>query len=222
MNKSQQVTMYNRNYGGFDYVRILIKGYLWVSGILTFVFSTYLFFFFSEVSTKWILIIYSITLIFAPSFVLFAWISDWFLKRKYKKRILSKKPYSELEKIGFTKRAVKTNHNSLKDYVLFGEMNGCQIIFDIYVRTPKIVEFSVYGLTDHLNSKEYLQKAKEYDYLNIDFTRYSFTKQIDTRKEKLNSIQELEKILTELTHIAKKEKYEPIPITEAKPVGNNV
>ena len=202
--------------------RFLIKGYLWISGILTFGFSTYLFFFFSEVSTKWILIIYSITLIFAPLFVLFAWISDWFLKRKYKKRILSKKPYSELGKIGFTKRAVKTNHNSLKDYVLFGEINGCQITFDIYVRTPKIVEFSIYGLTDHLNSKEYLQKAKEYDYSNIDFTRYSFTKQIDTRKEKLNSIQELEKILMELTHIAKKEKYEPIPITEIKPVGNNV
>jgi hypothetical protein len=47
-------------------------------------------------------------------------------------------------------------------------------------------------------------------------------KKIDTRKEKLNSIQELEKILTELTHIVKKEKYEPIPITEIKPVGNTV
>lgn len=202
--------------------RFLIKGYLWISGILTFGFSTYLFFFFSEVSIKWILIIYSITLIFAPLFVLFAWISDWFLKRKHKKRILSKKPYSELDKIGFTKRAVKTNHNSLKDYVLFGEINGCQITFDIYVRTPKIVKFSIYGLTDHLSSKEYLQKAKEYDYSNIDFSRYAFSKSIDTRKEKLKSIQELEKILVELTHIVKKEKYEPIPITEIKPVGNTV
>lgn len=200
----------------------LIKGYLWISGILTFGFSVYLFFFFSEVPTKWILIVYSITSIFAPLFVLFAWISDWFLKRKYIKKILSKKPYSELEKIGFTKRAIKTNHNSLKDYALLGEINGCQIIFDIYVREPKIAEFSIYGLTNHLKSKEYLQKAKEYDYSNIDFSRYSFTKKIDTRKEKLNSIQELEKILTELTHIVKKEKYEPIPITEIKPVGNTV
>ncbi|WP_409446064.1 hypothetical protein [Mariniflexile rhizosphaerae] len=166
--------------------------------------------------------IYSITLFFAPTFVLFAWISDWFRKRRYKNRILSKKPYSDLEKIGFNKRAIKTNHNSLKDYVLFGEINGCQITFDIDIYKPRIAEFAIYGLTNNLNSKDYLQKAQEYDYSNIDFTRYSFTKKIDTRKEKLNSIQELEKILTELTHIVKKEKYEPIPITEAKPVGNTL
>ena len=67
-----------------------------------------------------------------------------------------------------------------------------------------------------------MQKAKEYDYSNIDFSRYAFSKSIDTRKEKLKSIQELEKILVELTHIVKKEKYEPIPITEIKPVGNTV
>ncbi|KAB1155927.1 hypothetical protein F7018_11500 [Tenacibaculum aiptasiae] len=201
--------------------RFLIKGYLWISGILTFGFSTYLFFFFSEVSIKWILIIYSITLIFAPSFVLSAWISDWFLKRKHKKRILSKKPYSDLDKIGFTQRAIKANHNSLKDYVLLGEINGYQIIFDIYVRTPKIVEFSIYGLTNHLNNNEYLQKAKEYAYFNINFSRYAFTKNIDTRKENLKSIQELEKILIELTHIAKKEKLELIPITKITRNGNS-
>mgnify|MGYP003653325760 CR=1 FL=1 len=202
--------------------KFLIKGYLWISGILTFGFSTYLIFFFSKVPTKWILIIYSITLIFAPFIVLFAWISDWFRKRKYKNRILSERPYSELEKIGFTKRTVKTNHNSLKDYVSFTEINDCHITFDISIYKPKIAEFTIYGMTKHLNSKDYLQKAKEFDYLNIDFTRYSFTKKIDVRKEKLNSIQELEKILTELTHIAKKEKYEAIPVTEVKPVGNNV
>jgi len=200
----------------------LIKGYLWISGILTFGFSIYLYFFHSEVSTKWILIIYALTLIVLPLFVLSAWISDWFRKRKYKKRILTKKPYSELEKIGFIKKAIKPNHNSLVDYVQFAEINGCEITFDINIRKPKTAEFSIYGLTNHLNSKEYLQKAKEYDYSNIDFSRYSFTKKIDTKKEKLNSIQELEKILTELTHIVKKEKYEPIPITETKPVGNTV
>ena len=200
----------------------LIKGYLWISGILTFGFTTYLFFFHSKVSTKWILIIYTLTLIVLPLFVLSAWISDWFRKRRYKKLILTKKPYSELEKIGFTKKTIKTNHNSLVDYVQFAKINGCEIIFDINIRKPKIAEFSIYGLTNHLSSKEYLQKAKEYDYSNIDFSRYSFTKSIDTRKEKLNSIQQLEKILTELTHIVKKEKYEPIPITETKPVGNTV
>ncbi len=200
----------------------LIKGYLWISGILTFGFSTFLFFFHSEVSIKWVFIIYTLTLIVLPLFVLFTWISDWFRKRKYKKRILTKKPYSELEKIGFTKKAIKTNHNSLVDYVQFAEINGCEIIFDINITKPNIAEFSVYGLTNHLNSKEYLQKAKEYDYSNIDFSRYSFTKSIDTKKEKLNSIQQLEKILTELTHFVKKEKYEPIPITETKPVGSTI
>ncbi|TYC14754.1 hypothetical protein ES677_05080 [Bizionia gelidisalsuginis] len=202
--------------------KFLINGYLWISGILSIGFSVYLFFFYSEVSSKWILIIYSLTLIVLPLFILSVWISDWFRKRRYKKRILTKKPYSELEKIGFTKKTIKTNHNSLVDYVQFAEINGSEIIFDINIRKPKIAEFSIYGLTNHLNSKEYLQKAKELDYLKIDFSRYAFTKSIDTKKEKLNSIQELEKILMELTHIAKKEKYEPISITETKPVSNTV
>jgi hypothetical protein len=200
----------------------LIKSYLWISGILSGGFSIYLFFFFSEVPINWILIIYTITLVFGPALVIIAWISDWFRKRRYKNRILTQRPYSELKKIGFTKKVIKPNHNSLVDYVMFTEINGCQVAFDINIRTPKVAEFSIYGLTNHINSKDYWKKAKEYDTLNIDFSRYAFTKRIHTKKQKLNSIQELEKLIIELTHIAKKERYEPIPITEIFPAATTV
>jgi len=70
---------------------------------------------------------------------------------------------------------------------------------------------------------------KELKSFNIDFNSYGFTKMINTRREKLISVQQLEKALVEFTHIVKRLKYEPIPITllhkveaEKKPVGNNV
>ena len=167
----------------------LIKEYLWISGILTCGFSIYLFFFFSEVSIKWILIVYSITLFFAPLLVLFGWISNAMNIRKHRKRILNKKPYTELEKIGFNKKAIKPNYNGLSDYILFGEINGYQITFDINISNPKIAEFIIYkpsGIID-----------------KIDFSKYTFSKKIDTSKEKLNSIQELETTLTEMTRLVK-------------------
>jgi hypothetical protein len=196
--------------------KFLIKGYLWISGILTIGFSIFLYLFYSEISANWIFIIYSLTLVVLPLIVLGTWTMDWFRKRKYKNRILTQKPYSELEKIGFNKKTIKPNHNSLVDYVTVAEINGCEIIFDIDINKSKIAEFHIYGFTNHLNNSEFSKKLDELKSFNIDFCYFGFTKKINTKNERLNSIQELEKTLTEFTHIVNKIKYEPIPITEWK------
>jgi hypothetical protein len=198
--------------------KFLIKGYLWISGILTIGFSIFLYFFHSEISANLIFIIYSLTLVVLPLIVIGTWTMDWFRKRKYKNRILTQKPYSELEKIGFNKKTIKPNHNSLVDYVAVAEINGCEMIFDIDINKSKIAEFQIYGFTNHLNSSEFSKKLAELKSHNIDFSYFGFTKKINIKQERLNSIQELEKILTEFTHIAKKIKYEPIPITEWKKI----
>jgi hypothetical protein len=198
--------------------KFLIKGYLWISGILTIGFSIYLYFFHSDISTNWIFIIYSLTVVVLPLIVVGTWTMDWFRKRKYKNRILNQKPYSELEKIGFNKKTIKPNHNSLVDYVTVAKINGCEMIFDIDINKSKIAEFQIYGFTNHLNNSEFSKKLDELKSHNIDFSYFGFTKKINTKKERLNSIQELEKVLTEFTHIVKKIKYEPIPITERKKI----
>jgi len=198
--------------------KFLIKGYLWISGILTIGFSIYLYFFHSDISNNWIFIIYSLTLVVLPLIVIGTWTMDWFRKRKFKNRILTQKPYSELEKIGFNKKTIKPNHNSLVDYVTVAEINGCEMIFDIDINKSKIAEFQIYGFTNHLNSSEFSNKFDELKSHNIDFRYFGFTKKINTKKERLNSIQELEKVLTEFTHIVKKIKHEPIPITEWKKI----
>ena len=192
----------------------LIKGYLWISGILTLGFSTFLFFFYSVISKRWILIIYTLTLIILPLFVLSAWISDWFRKRKHKNRILTQKPYSELKKIGFDKKTIESNHNGLVDYVSFACINDCEIIFDLEITRPKVAIFTIYAITDHLETEDFLTKMDELHYHNIKFRRYSFAREIKINKEKMNSIQKLEKELIEFTHIVKKIKYKPVPVTE--------
>lgn len=198
--------------------KFLIKSYLWISGILTIGFSIFLYFFHSEISANLIFIIYSLTLVVLPLIVIGTWTMDWFRKRKYKNRILTQKPYSELEKIGFNKKTIKPNHNSLVDYVAVAEINGCEMVFDIDINKSKIAEFQIYGFTNHLNSSEFSKKLAELKSHNIDFSYLGFTKKINTKKERLNTIQELEKILTEFTNIAKKIKYEPIPISEWKKI----
>ena len=109
----------------------IIKNWLWIGGIMTFGFSIYYFFFHKELKTELYISVAVLSIVFFPLITIGIWSYDWFKKRKYKKRILTKNPFSELEKIGFTKRIVKRNHNSLKDYVQYAEINGCEMIFDL-------------------------------------------------------------------------------------------
>jgi hypothetical protein len=194
--------------------KYLVKGYVWISGILTAGFSIYLFFFYNEVSIKWIFITYLLTLIILPLFVIGTWIFDWFRKRKHKDNILKKEPYSKLQTIGFTKKTTRKNHNGLVDIVPFAQFNGCELIFDIDRKNPNVVEFHIFGLTNHSNNSEFKQNLKDLKLYNIDFGYFGFAKEINTNKEQLNSIQELQHILTEFTEIVKKFNYNPIQVTE--------
>jgi len=187
----------------------LRKSFLWISGIGSALFSVFLFFFFAEVATKWIFIVYGI-----PLFIISAWSSDWFRKRRYKRKILSNKPYAELATIGFTNEILKANHNSLVDYVRVAEINGFHIMFDVNLSAPKTASFTIYGTIQDLDRKQYVQKAMDYTYKSIDFSSGSFTRMIHTKKEQVQSIQQLEKILTEFTHIVKQERFEPVSLID--------
>lgn len=191
----------------------LIKSYFWLSGILTSGFLLYLCFFYKEVPLYWIVILLILTIIILPIFVLSVWTYDWKRKRKYIKRIVMQNPYSELEKIGFNKKTIIKNHNSLSDYVPLGEINGIQIILNVDIRKSNVVEFTTYCNTFNLNSKQFAEKFNELKHKNIELSLATLTKKIDTKREKI-SIQNLEMMLSELTHIVKINRFEPIMITE--------
>ena len=193
----------------------LIKSYYWISGVLTTGFLLYLCFFYKEVTLYWIVIILILTILILPIFVLSVWTYDWNRKRKYINQIVKQNPYSELEKIGFNKKALIQNHNSLKDYVPFGEINGIQIILNVDIQKSKVVEFTTYCNTFNLNNRQFSEKFNELKHKNIELNFYSLTMKIDTKREKI-SIQNLEMMLRELTHIVKINKFEPILITELK------
>lgn len=191
----------------------LIKSYYWFSGILTSSFLLYLCVFYKEVSFYWIVILLILTILILPIFVLSAWTYDWCRKRKYINRIVKLKPYSELEQIGFNKKTIIKNHNSLKDYVSFGEINGIQILLNVDIRKSKVVNFTTYCNTFNLSNKQFSDKFNELKHKNIELSFYSLTKSIDTKTEKI-TIQNLKMILSELSQIVKTNKFEPIIITE--------
>ena len=177
-------------------------------------FSMYYFFFQEELKKELFISVALLSSILFPLFTILVWTYDWFRKRKHKQRILSTKPFSDLEKIGFTNKTTRANHNSLLDFVHFGQINECEIVFDIDIKRPKIAEFQIYGRTWDLENAEFLQKSKELKSHNIDFNPLGFKKYIDTKTKKPFSTQELEKVLIEFTHIVKKLKYKPIPLKE--------
>ncbi|MBA4153162.1 hypothetical protein [Flavobacterium sp.] len=195
--------------------RIIIKSYFWISGFLTIGFLVYLYFFYKEVTLKWLVLILIMTIVLCPLFIIGTWIYDWNRKRRYLKRILCKNPFSELEKIGFSKKTLITNHNSLKDYVPFTEINGIQLLIDIDITKPTIAEFTTYCSTFNLTHEQFSEKFNELKYKNIELGPNYLTKKIDTRKEKI-SIQNLEKMLLDLTHIVKTNKFEPVMLKEWK------
>lgn len=181
---------------------------------MTLGFSLYYFFFHQDIKKELFITVAILSILLFPIIIIGIWTYDWFRKRKYKKRILSKKPYSDLEKIGFTNKTTRANHNSLLDYVHYGNINECEIVFDVDVKKPKVAEFQIYGRTWDLENSEFLQKAKELKSHNIDFSPFGFKKHINTKTEEPISIQQLEKILMEFTNMVKKLKYQPIPVSE--------
>ena len=194
--------------------KIFASSILWISGFMAIGFSLYYFFFIEDVKKVLFITITGIFTLLFPLIILGIWTYDWFRKRKYKERILSKTPYSDLKKIGFINKTKRANHNGLLDFVDYGEINECQIVFDVDIKNPKVAEFQIYGRTWDLSSSEFLQKSKELNSYNIELNSLGFKKRINTNTEQLNSIGELEKILMEFTHIAKKIKYKSIPLSE--------
>jgi hypothetical protein len=104
------------------------------------------------------------------------------------------------------KKTLIVNHNSLNDYVPFGEINGIQIILNVDIRKSKVVEFTTYCNTFNLNCKQFSEKFNELKHKNIELGFYSLTMKIDTKREKI-SIQNLEMMLSELTHNVKINKF---------------
>ena len=118
--------------------RNLKKGYFWIIGFLNLIFITLLIFFHSEISLKWILIIFSGTLIILPLIVLSAWSFDWYKNRRNYNRIYCKKPYRNLKEIGFYYREKSIIHaNGMIDYVYFSRINNWEIHFTVSFLKPK-------------------------------------------------------------------------------------
>ena len=111
-------------------------------------------------------------------------------------------------------KEIRLNHNSLLDYVRYARINDCEIIFDVDIKRPSVAEFQIYGRTWGLDNSEFLQKSKELKSYNIDLSPIGFKKYINIKTEQLHSIGEIEKVLMEFSYLAKKLKYESIPVSE--------
>lgn len=191
----------------------LKEGYVWISGILIIGFTLFLAFFYSQVQTKWIVIVLFVILFVVPFFIFSVWSFDWYRNRKNYKRILSNKPFDKLSDIGFIKRTVSTIHmNGMKDYIQYARINGFDIFITVDFNNPKIIRFTTNGKIHESDKFEINRKKHESDKLEV--FNYGVSRIIDPEKERMKSIQELEKELIELTKIAKNLEFEPISISE--------
>ncbi|KGL58411.1 hypothetical protein [Polaribacter sp. Hel1_85] len=181
----------------------LKKGYFWITGVLNFIFVLFLAFFYSELSLKWIIIIFFGTSILAPFFILSVWSYEWFSNRRNYNRIYSKNPYNNLKQIGFDNRAKSLiNTNGMVDYVHFSKFNNWEIYFGIGLLKPKIVTFSINGKIPDLKKAQSEFGKLKTEKIKID--EYGVFWEINTKKENLATIECIENKLISMVKIAEK------------------
>ena len=196
--------------------KIALKLLIWLIAIFGGGFSIYLFFFHDEISIDGILIGYFVALFLIPFFLLSVLTYDWFDKRKKENKILQLNPYSEIDKIGFSKKRFRNKHDFFVcNYVAI--INDFVIIFDVDIKKPEIAVFRIKGYFKEISFSDGRRLSKEFASKNIIISASFFERRINTKKEKINSIQELEQILIDFTDSVKNVGYEINLLTDLPP-----
>lgn len=191
-----------------------IKTLYWISAIFTIIALVFLYFIYEQVSITWILIILMLTLLFIPLFLLIVAYSDWKKNRTIRNKILAKKPFSEMKRMGFNKNTLVFSHLEYLDCTIYGEVNELQIIFFVENNNKNIAIFRIFGILKYDSFTEIHRKNKELQHLSINLSYDNIEKRIDLKDNSVGSVTELENTLKEFTHIAKMIIIEPIPKEE--------
>jgi hypothetical protein len=197
----------------------LKKGYFWCAGLLSFIFILTLVLDDSEIPLKWIIIIFSGTLIFAPLFILSVWSWDWYRNRRNYNRIYCKNPYRNLKQIGFYNRVKSVIHpNGMIDYIYFSKINKWEIYFEVSLLKPKVVTFSIRGnIPEFKKAKSEIKKISP-EKFEID--RYGIFWKINTKKENIATTNTIEKEIQIMIKIAEKLNCEKTITVEYEKVLN--
>lgn len=187
----------------------LKKGYVWCAGFLNLIFIIFLTVFYSEIPLHWIIIVVSITLFFAPFFILSAWCFDWYRNRRNYNRIYAKEPYKNLSQIGFYNRVKTAIHpNGMLDYIYFSKINNWEIYFNVSFLRPKVVTFNLYGkIPDFKKSKSKVEKLNTE---RFEIERYRIYWHINTKKENNITLNLIEKKLNAMIELAENLNCEQI------------
>lgn len=197
----------------------LKKGYFWSAGFLSFIFILLLLFDSSKIPLKWIIIVFSGTLILLPLFILSVWSWDWYRNRRNYNRIYCKKPYRNLKQIGFYNRVKSVIHiNGMIDYIYFSKFNNWEIYFEVSFLKPKVVTFSIRGHIPEFKKKK--DELKKLNFENIEIDRYGVLWKINTKKENITSIKEIESKIYDMIKVAEKLNCEKTQTNEFEKVLN--
>ena len=179
----------------------LKNGYFWSAGFLSFIFILLLLFGNSEISLKWIIIIFLGTLVFLPLFILSVWYWDWHRNRRNYNRIYCKKPYSNLKNIGFYNRVKSVIHsNGMIDYIYFSKIDNWDIFFEVSFLKPKIVIFSIQGHIPEF--KKAKSEFKKISPEKFEINRYGILWKINTKNQNIATTNIIEKEINAMIKIA--------------------
>lgn len=143
-----------------DFIKLNIdnlkSSYIWISGILNFIYILFLIFFHEDLSIKLMVFIFSLTIFMIPVLILFSWYIKWLRIRKNYERVLTKEPFNRLKEIGFSQWTLMIiDINGMRANILVREIEGWEISFQPGVINKDLVSFNVYGaLKNGINIKE--------------------------------------------------------------------
>lgn len=159
---------------------------------------------------QFILYVILVACIGFPGLIIFFGFLIWQLNHKARQKAYSKKPFDQIEEIGFFKTQIgDTSKLSLIDEIKEGSINGFTLRMDISKeKGPRFIEFDIPVEWKKLDKGEFNRIAEEFKQYNGELRIGSITKRYDTKQHSLQTILDLKQDLELFTKLLRQEGFE--------------
>ncbi|QCK15648.1 hypothetical protein [Mangrovivirga cuniculi] len=159
-----------------------------------------------EQSTFKSLLIAAVFVVTITLLIFFLFIIIWMTNQKRRNKALTHFPFNQLTSIGF--QSYEINKNKIYDFtniILLNRINDYQVIVDVNQNTPNNIDFQILFENKNPKSDNYIKWKKVFNNDKILSAKLSF----NIKKNRLKSIDELNRELIKITNQLKRENFKP-------------
>lgn len=146
-----------------------------------------------------------------PLFIIFLGYLVWLLNHKARQKTFSKKPFNQIESIGFYKAYLDESSKwALTEEIKEGKLNGFLLTMNLSKeKGSHFIEFDIPVEWKRIEKKEYYSLISKFKQHNAEFRIGSIVKLYNTKQKALQSISDIKHDLEIFTILLRQEGFEP-------------